>query len=123
MTISVNHAVEAIDVVVSQFGFREKWWAGRKSGAVSLMQSPIRRRSSKLGVVGVLDVGGCKAARPGLCEKDQSAPSDPSSMHATTTRHAPCTSPMVASARELGAACRISVVRLRRVTSLIPSHT
>ena len=44
--------------------------------------------------------------RQALCENDQLAPSDPmhESMHTTTTRHAPRTSPMVALARELGAA-------------------
>ena len=60
----------------------------------------------------------------GLCEymyEHQSAPSDPmhEGMHidTTATRHAPRTSPMVALARELGAACRISVARLRPTES------
>ena len=39
------------------------------------------------------------------------------SMHTTATRHAPRTSPMVALVRELGAAYRISVARLRPAES------
>ena len=39
------------------------------------------------------------------------------STHTTATRHAPRIAPMVALARGLGAACRISVARLRPAES------
>ena len=54
----------------------------------------------------------CKSAAVAPC-------SDPmhESTHTTATRHAPRIAPMVALARGLGAACRISVARLRPAES------
>ena len=43
------------------------------------------------------------------------------STHTTATRHAPRIAPMVALARGLGAACRISVARLRPAERDVPS--
>ena len=52
------------------------------------------------------------------CKSDVAPPSDPmhESTHTTATRHAP-RAPMVALARGLGAACRVSVARLRPAES------
>ena len=53
------------------------------------------------------------------CKSAVAPPSDPmhESTHTTATRHAPRIAPMVALARGLGAACRISVARLRPAES------
>ena len=60
----------------------------------------------------------CPPKQP-QCKSAVAPPSDPmhESTHTTATRHAPRIAPMVALARGLGAACRISVARLRPAES------
>ena len=75
-----------------------------------VLRSPRGPYHTRHGYIGSVRVGGSE--RPAIRSDSMHE-----STHTTATRHAPRIAPMVALARGLGAACQISVARLRPAES------